>query len=159
MTVASRPGITESRRIVQVAMYGVNVRGPSLNQKKRKAVSGSLTARSSLSSSFKKGEPKMNECIETEVETKQSFRFEEPYLEGLEQHFADPRKHAEHHALLLDDSDAHVSEYCDLKDEVDCLRKEVDELKDTVRKLDSLINWDNVFEIVDKAQASIPFRY
>ncbi|MGA7075625.1 MAG: hypothetical protein WBZ42_03635 [Halobacteriota archaeon] len=88
----------------------------------------------------------MNEGIETEVEVEQSFRFSGSHLQQAEQYLADPRKHAEHHMMFLDESDENLGEFCDLKDEVDRLRKEVDELNDTVFRLCAIFNWDNVMK-------------
>jgi uncharacterized protein YhaN len=75
-----------------------------------------------------------------EAKAEQSFRFDESHLQEAEQYLANPRKHAEHHMMFLDESDEHLTEYCDLKDEVDYLRKDVDELTKKVSDLSTLLN-------------------
>jgi hypothetical protein len=79
---------------------------------------------------------------------KQSFRFTESNLQQAEQHLADPRWHTERHMSVLDESDTLVGDLVELQDMIDLLLKRVDTLENTVSKLNSLINWDNIWDPV-----------
>ena len=70
---------------------------------------------------------------------------------------ADPEMHAHHHLIRIRDDERFDDDIEELRETMVEHLKRIEELERTVKKLDSLINWDAVVDIVNKLEEEIPF--
>lgn len=90
----------------------------------------------------------MNEGIETEKpkwerEKEENFIYEPADL-------ADPIMHAHHHTMCMKDRERFDEDMERREDEDVELLRRIENLERTVKKLDSLVNWDNVWNLVQE---------
>jgi hypothetical protein len=93
------------------------------------------------------------------IETKKEGNYESYVTPGdlAADFLADPQMHAHHHLMNLKDHDRFEIDLEALQEENVDLLLRIEKLELTVKKLDSIINWDNVVDIVDKLEGDIPF--
>jgi hypothetical protein len=70
---------------------------------------------------------------------------------------ADPQMHAHHHLMCLKDRERFDEDLEELREENVDLLLRLEKLERTVKKLDSIINWDKIIDIIQKWEEDTQF--
>lgn len=85
-----------------------------------------------------------------ELEKEENFIYEPADL-------ADPKWHAHYHTMCMKDRERFDDELEELRSENVDLLLRLEKLERTVKKLDSIINWDNVWSLVQEDLKRVKF--